>query len=113
MQQDSDLLRAADFFLLPSTHEGLPLSILEAQASGVPVLAAPTAGVPEVVTDGETGFLVPIRSSAALAEKINWCAVNRSVVDGMGIAASKRAGEFTWRAYGEKIVASVSALTCQ
>jgi len=53
----ADLLRAADVFLLPSTHEGLPLSVLEAQASKVPVLAAPTGGIPEVVMDGETGFL--------------------------------------------------------
>jgi glycosyltransferase involved in cell wall biosynthesis len=52
----SDLLRAADLFLLPFGGENL--SILEAQATKVPVLAAPTAGVPEVVHDGETGFLV-------------------------------------------------------
>jgi phosphatidylinositol alpha-1,6-mannosyltransferase len=52
------LLRAADFFLLPSMREGLPLSILEAQATKVPVLAAPCCGIPEVVTDGETGFLI-------------------------------------------------------
>jgi glycosyltransferase involved in cell wall biosynthesis len=53
-----DLLRASDFLLLPSTAEGLPLVILEAQASNTVVLAAPTAGVPEVITDGETGFLI-------------------------------------------------------
>ena len=53
----ADLLRAADVFLLPSTHEGLPLSVLESQARKVPVLAAPTGGIPEVVIDGETGFL--------------------------------------------------------
>jgi len=40
-----DLLRAADILLLPSTNEGLPLSVLEAQATKVPVLAAPTAGI--------------------------------------------------------------------
>src|SRR5262249_48318367 len=51
-----ELLRAADFFLLPSTHEGLPLTVLEAQASKVPVLASATAGIPEAVQDGETGF---------------------------------------------------------
>jgi glycosyltransferase involved in cell wall biosynthesis len=36
----------------------MPLSILEAQASRVPVLAAPTSGIPEIVTDGQTGFLI-------------------------------------------------------
>jgi len=55
----ADLLRAADVFLLPSTHEGLPLSVLEAQASKVPVLAAPIGGIPEVIIHGETGFLHP------------------------------------------------------
>ena len=49
----SELLQAADFFILPSSAEGLPLSILEAQASKVPVLAALTAGIPEVVIDWE------------------------------------------------------------
>lgn len=65
-----DLLRAADFFLLPSTCEGLPLSILEAQASKVPVLAAPTAGVPEVVRDGETGFLIAADDAEGYARRI-------------------------------------------
>jgi glycosyltransferase involved in cell wall biosynthesis len=54
---------------------------------------------------------VPIRSPKAIAEKLNWCAANGSVVDGMGIAARKRAAEFTWHAYGESIVAAVRALT--
>jgi glycosyltransferase involved in cell wall biosynthesis len=53
-----ELIQAADFLLLPSTKEGLPLSVLEAQATKTPVLAAPTAGVPEVVAHGETGFLI-------------------------------------------------------
>src|SRR5688572_10923440 len=54
----ADLLRSADFFLLPSTREGLPLSILEAQASKVPVLASPAGGTAEIIIDGETGFLI-------------------------------------------------------
>jgi glycosyltransferase involved in cell wall biosynthesis len=62
-----DLLRAADFFLLPSTHEGLPLSILEAQATRLPVLAAPTAGIPEMITHGKTGFLLSAQDIAGYA----------------------------------------------
>jgi glycosyltransferase involved in cell wall biosynthesis len=65
-----ELLRAADFLLLPSTHEGLPLSIIEAQASKVPVLAAPTAGIPEVIADGETGFLIPADDPCGYADRI-------------------------------------------
>jgi L-malate glycosyltransferase len=65
-----DLLRAADFLLLPSTNEGLPLSVLEAQATKVLVLAAPTAGIPEVITDGETGFLIPADDAGGYAHRI-------------------------------------------
>ncbi len=65
-----ELLRAADFFVLPSTAEGLPLSILEAQASGTPVLAAPTAGIPEIVIAGETGILVDANDAAGYAHHI-------------------------------------------
>jgi glycosyltransferase involved in cell wall biosynthesis len=65
-----ELLRAADLFLLPSTREGLPLSVLEAQASKVPVLAAPTAGIPEVVKDGVTGCLIPADDVAGYAQRM-------------------------------------------
>jgi glycosyltransferase involved in cell wall biosynthesis len=66
----SDLLRAADIFVLPSTSEGLPLSVLEAQATKVPVLAAPTAGIPEVIIDGKTGFLIPAQDIVGYAQRI-------------------------------------------
>jgi glycosyltransferase involved in cell wall biosynthesis len=66
-----DLLRAADAFLLPSTREGLPLSVVEAQAAGAPVLAAPTAGVPEVVRDGQTGFLIEARDVPGYANRLD------------------------------------------
>jgi glycosyltransferase involved in cell wall biosynthesis len=62
----ASLLRAFDVFALPSTTEGLPLVLLEAMAAGVPVVATPVGGVPELVTDGETGLLVPPGDVAAL-----------------------------------------------
>lgn len=65
-----ELMRAADLFLLPSTREGLPLSVLEAQASKVPVIAAPTSGIPEVVADGVTGNLIPADDAAGYAQRM-------------------------------------------
>jgi starch synthase len=65
-----DLLRAADAVLLPSTHEGLPLTLLEAQACGVPIIAAPTAGIPEIIEDGRTGFLVDADDASTYARRI-------------------------------------------
>jgi glycosyltransferase involved in cell wall biosynthesis len=107
------LMQSCDVFVLPSIVEGRALVQQEAMACGVPVIATKNAGAEDVIVDGETGFLVPIRSPEAIAEKISWCAANRSLVDGMGIAARKHAAEFTWRAYGESIVVAVRALTCQ
>jgi glycosyltransferase involved in cell wall biosynthesis len=66
-----DLLRAADFMLLPSTSEGLPISVLEAQASKCLVLAAPTAGVPEVISHEETGFLIAAHDAPGYAATIS------------------------------------------
>ena len=60
-------LAAMDAFLQPSREEGLSLTILEAAAAGVPVIATPVGGTPEIVSNGETGTLVPVGDVGALA----------------------------------------------
>jgi len=62
-----ELLRAADGLVLSSTHEGSPNVILEAMATGVPVVATAVGGVPELVRTGETGFVVPPDDPRALS----------------------------------------------
>ena len=62
-----DLMAAADVFVLASAFEGLPVSIMEAMVSGLPVVATAVGGVPEAVVDGESGLLVPPRDASALA----------------------------------------------
>jgi glycosyltransferase involved in cell wall biosynthesis len=61
---------AMDVFVLPSVSEGLPLSLLEAMAAARPAVVTAVGGVPEVVRNGETGFVVPPASSPALARAI-------------------------------------------
>lgn len=61
------LRRRAAALVVPSTYEGMPLVVLEAMGDGVPVIASAVSGIPEVVVDGETGWLVPPERSAALA----------------------------------------------
>lgn len=66
----SEVLAALDCFALPSVMEGLGTSILDALSVGLPVVAGRAGGIPEVVTDGETGLLVPPRDAGALAEAL-------------------------------------------
>jgi glycosyltransferase involved in cell wall biosynthesis len=65
-----ELLRTADIFVLSSRSEGLPLSILEAMAARLPVVASNVGGVSEVVVDGDTGLLVPPGDPQSLAAAI-------------------------------------------
>ena len=64
------LLAAADIALLTSISEGIPLTLIEAMAAGLPVVATRVGGVPEVVVDGETGLLAPAGDDRALAELV-------------------------------------------
>jgi glycosyltransferase involved in cell wall biosynthesis len=66
-QDVPDLLNAMDVFVLPSYSEGVSLALLEAMAAGRPVIASAVGGLPEVVTDGDTGLLIPPRDADALA----------------------------------------------
>lgn len=98
------LLQAADFFLLPSEHEGLPLALLEAQATKVVVLAAPTAGIPEVVIDGETGFLVGAKDSSGYADCLSKLLLNPTLYSSVTEKAyTKIVEEYNWKSYCEKI----------
>lgn len=64
------LLGQAAALVVPSIYEGMPLVVLEAMAAGVPVVASRVSGIPEVVVDGETGWLVPAEDPPALASAL-------------------------------------------
>ena len=104
------LMKTCDLLVLPSIVEGRALVQQEAMACGLPVIATRNAGADDLIIDGDTGFLVPIRSPDALADRIAWCASNRNALSGMGIAAQTRARALTWAGYGEKIVTAVREL---
>ncbi|HEY5598251.1 MAG TPA: glycosyltransferase family 4 protein [Kiloniellales bacterium] len=85
------LLSAADVFVLPSYREGMPRSIIEAMASGLPVVATNIRGCREEVIDGETGFLVPIKDAHALAAALNRLVGDPALRQDMGQAGRMRA----------------------
>lgn len=66
----AERLRAADLFCLPSFFEGIPISIMEAMATGLPVVATAVGGIPELVVSDRTGFLVPAGRADALADAL-------------------------------------------
>lgn len=103
-QDGPDLLTAADIVLLPSTSEGLPLTLLEAQASGTPVIAAPTAGIPEIVADGQTGFLVPADDVHGYAARIETLLSTPKIVQQMTATALDRCHRLhSWHAYHDRM----------
>lgn len=80
-------LAAADLFVLPSRREGLPLSLLEAMASGLPVVATQVGDVPRVVRNQFTGLLVPSDDAAKLAEAIAWIVGHPDEAETMAVNA--------------------------
>jgi N-acetyl-alpha-D-glucosaminyl L-malate synthase BshA len=85
------LLRQADLFLLPSESESFGLAALEAMACGVPVVASRVGGIPEVVTDGETGLLAPVGDVATMAAQVVRLLADDALRARMGHAARERA----------------------
>ena len=78
---------AGDIFAFPGIKESLGMVFLEAQSCGIPVVAFANGGIPEVVRDGETGFLVPLYDSDRFAEAIEFLLTKRDIRQKMGHTA--------------------------
>jgi glycosyltransferase involved in cell wall biosynthesis len=88
---------AANLFLFPSRHEGMPNAVLEAMASGLPVVATRIAGSEELVMDGETGALVPTENVQALREALRPLLARQAMRAQMGEAGRGRVEKsFSW-----------------
>jgi glycosyltransferase involved in cell wall biosynthesis len=86
----ADLLAAADFFVLPSRAEGLPISLLEAMSHHLPVVCTRVGGNPELVTDGVHGALVPAGDPEALAAAMERLALDPDLRRRQGEAGAAR-----------------------
>ena len=105
-------MAAHDVFVFPSLFEGFGLVLLEAMAMGLPILTTSHTAGPDLIDDGREGFIVPIRSAEAIAEKLELLRSNRTLAGEMGKKATRRAAAFTWASYEERLAASV-AKACQ
>jgi len=85
------LLAAADIFTLPSRFEGLPMSVIEAMLTGLPVVATNVRGPAEQVVDGETGLQVPAGDAAALGSAFGRLVRDPDLRARMGLAGRQRA----------------------
>ena len=90
-----DVLRGGDLFVLPSATESFGLAALEAMACGVPVIASAAGGIPEVVQDGETGWLCPVGDVARMAERAIATLQDAPLYERMRRNAAARALEFS------------------
>ena len=100
--QIPDILRSADVFALPSLQEGLPLSLLEAMATGLPVVTTPVGGIPDVIRDGVNGLMVPCRSAVALRDALVRLAGDPRLRAQLGEAAQRDAPSWSWTAAWER-----------
>lgn len=103
-----ELMRSCDVFCLPSIVEGRALVMQEAMSQGLPLIITENTGGADLVQEGCTGFLVPIRSPEAIAEKISWFLNNRSAISAMGNLARFHAATYSWENYGSSIVKQIS-----
>ena len=98
----------ADVFVLPTLSEGSANVCYEALANGLPVITTSHAG--SVIRDGREGFIVPIRSSDQIVEKLVQLRDDPDLWRAMSENAAKRAQEFTWEFYAQRLLASVSSI---
>lgn len=90
-QEDvAPLYAAFDALVLPSGNEGTPVSVIEALAAGRPVVATRVGGVPDVVRDGEDGFLVDAGATGELAERLGRLAADPELRERLGAAGRAR-----------------------
>jgi glycosyltransferase involved in cell wall biosynthesis len=104
-------LQSADIFCLPSLEEGFPLSMLQAMASGLPVISTEAAGANDIIEQGIEGIIVPSNDAAALTEVLGQLVNNADLRRQMSIAARQRVEQgFSWDDYIERAITAYHAL---
>ncbi len=101
-----------DVLVFPSLFDGFGLVILEALSQGLPVITTPNTGGTHVIKDGLNGYIVPIRSCDAIAEKLALLDQDRELLAQMRQAALTGAADCSWDKYRNQLVKEISTLLC-
>jgi glycosyltransferase involved in cell wall biosynthesis len=96
-------MASADIFVLPSLSEGFPGVILEAMAMGLPVIATRVTGLPEIIQDGENGFLVEPYNSIDMAEKITLLLADISLREKISRNNKEKVKDYNWNEIIKKL----------
>ncbi len=99
--------QAADLFVFPSVAEGFGQVLLEALASGLPILSTTHTAAPDLITDGVEGFIIEPRRPDLIAERIEWAVDHRAELAEMGHRARARAAHFTAERFRSGVIDAV------
>lgn len=103
-------LRRTDVLVLPSRNDSYGMVVAEALASGTPALVSEMVGSKDLVTEGRTGWVVPVEDAGALAERMLWCALHRDEVRALRPDCRRAAEAATWPAYHERFAELIRGL---
>lgn len=107
-----ELYAQGSVFVLPSLADGFGMVVPQAMACGLPVIVTENVGASDVVSEGVDGFVIPIRDTDALSQKLSMLYEQPEMRIEMGKAAAHKAdSELSWRAYGDRLVAFLES--CQ
>ena len=106
----STIYEQADIFCLPSIEEGFGMTVLEAMASGLPVVVSDNVGAADIVEEGRTGFVFPVNDEVALADRLQELICDPEKRKRMGAAAREFAAgeENTWTSYTDRLVLNLN-----
>ena len=102
------IMRANDVLVFPSLFDGFGLVILEALSQGIPVIASTNSGGPDIVTNGENGWTIPIRNSDVIFQHLETLVFDRALLHSMKENALASARNASWEMYERTLLAIVS-----
>lgn len=100
----------SDVFVISSIEDGFAMVILQALACGLPIICSENSGGADLIKDGKSGFIVPIRDIEKLKNKMNYLYSNKKKLTMMREFIYKDKNNYSWEKYGEKVVSKYKSL---